>query len=51
MRQLIFNAQTGETTIVEVPDEEMPQEPIVQPPTAEERIQALEDALLALMME
>ncbi len=48
MNKVIIDARTGETTIVEVPDEEMPiMEP--QPPTIEDRVDALEDALLFII--
>lgn len=50
MKQIIFDAHTGETTITEVPNEEMSVVEEIQPPTAEERLQALEQAMLELVL-
>lgn len=44
MKQLIYNAQTGETTIVDVPDEEVPNiEEVPQPQSLEDRVNTLEE--------
>lgn len=44
MKQIIYNAQTKETTIVEVSDVEMPvSEPVSQIPTLEELTVAVAD--------
>lgn len=42
MKRIIFDAQTGETTIIVVPDEEMPVVPVIEP------VANLEDRVIAL---
>jgi len=42
MKHIIYDAQTGKTTITEVPDEEMPVIEETSAPTVEDRITALE---------
>jgi len=41
MKNIVYNAKTGETTIVKAPDEYLPS-PAPPPPTTEERVAALE---------
>lgn len=49
MHQLIYNAQTGETTQIEVPDEPIEQlEPIPQEPTLEERVATTETKVASI---
>jgi len=42
MKHIIFDAQTGETTFIEVQDEEMPIEPGEPSQSLEDRVNALE---------
>ena len=45
-----YNAQTGETTYEDVADIEMPKEIIFAEPTEAERIKALEDTMIAVIL-
>lgn len=51
MKQTIHNAATGETEIVEVEEVAEPVIPVIEAiePTQEERLKALEDALLMML--
>lgn len=49
MINIIFDAQTGEKTIIDVPDEEILEEVVL--PTIEERLSALEKLELERMFE
>jgi hypothetical protein len=49
-KSIIYDAKTGETTIVDMPEEEI-EIPEVEPlPTTEERLEALEQALLEVIL-
>lgn len=48
MKQIVYNAQTKEATLIDVPDiVEQPMTP--QEPTEAERLDALEDAMLFII--
>ena len=50
MMNLIYNIQTGETSYEEVADVKVPTETIVEVPTESERIKALEDTMLDVLL-
>lgn len=48
MKNIIYDAQTGETTIIEVPDIDMPAVP--ETPTIEKRVTLTQDAVDFVLM-
>ena len=50
MKQIIYNAKTGETVIAEAPPTEEVETEQPQPPTEAERLEALEAAMLDLIL-
>ena len=50
MKQLVIDAQTGQVSFVDIPDNE-PEAPTGQMPTIEERLDAIEELLLQQLLE